>query len=165
MKYEKLSKRALGCMYVATALANVIALAVIGAVNWLWIFPKDMDMLKAVSLALVILTLFDALASPYFRYHRYRYSINEECIDIKEGYLFVKRNIVPIERLHKLQTLKGPIDQMFKVAKVVVTTAGGDVTIRFLEEEKAEQIAENLRGRINEIVVSQRDEDGEEDGE
>ena len=165
MKYEKLSKRALGCMYVATALASVIALAVIGAVNWLWIFPKDMDMLKAVSLALVILTLFDALASPYFRYHRYRYSINEECIDIKEGYLFVKRNIVPIERLHKLQTLKGPIDQMFKVAKVVVTTAGGDVTIRFLEEEKAEQIAENLRGRINEIVVSQREEDGDEDGE
>ena len=165
MKYEKLSKRALGCMYVATARASVIALAVIGAVNWLWIFPKDMDMLKAVSLALVILTLFDALASPYFRYHRYRYSINEECIDIKEGYLFVKRNIVPIERLHKLQTLKGPIDQMFKVAKVVVTTAGGDVTIRFLEEEKAEQIAENLRGRINEIVVSQREEDGEEDGE
>ena len=165
MKYEKLSKRALGCMYVATALASVIALAVIGAVNWLWIFPKDMDMLKAVSLALVILTLFDALASPYFRYHRYRYIINEECIDIKEGYLFVKRNIVPIERLHKLQTLKGPIDQMFKVAKVVVTTAGGDVTIRFLEEEKAEQIAENLRGRINEIVVSQREEDGEEDGE
>ena len=165
MKYEKLSKRALGCMYVATALASVIPLAVIGAVNWLWIFPKDMDMLKAVSLALVILTLFDALASPYFRYHRYRYSINEECIDIKEGYLFVKRNIVPIERLHKLQTLKGPIDQMFKVAKVVVTTAGGDVTIRFLEEEKAEQIAENLRGRINEIVVSQREEDGEEDGE
>ena len=152
-------------MYVATALASVIALAVIGAVNWLWIFPKDMDMLKAVSLALVILTLFDALASPYFRYHRYRYSINEECIDIKEGYLFVKRNIVPIERLHKLQTLKGPIDQMFKVAKVVVTTAGGDVTIRFLEEEKAEQIEENLRGRINEIVVSQREEDGEEDGE
>ena len=152
-------------MYVATALASVIALAVIGAVNWLWIIPKDMDMLKAVSLALVILTLFDALASPYFRYHRYRYSINEECIDIKEGYLFVKRNIVPIERLHKLQTLKGPIDQMFKVAKVVVTTAGGDVTIRFLEEEKAEQIAENLRGRINEIVVSQREEDGEEDGE
>ena len=163
MKYEKLSKRALGCMYVATALASVIALAVIGAVNWLWIFPKDMDMLKAVSLALMILILFDALASPYFRYHRYRYSINEECIDIKEGYLFVKRNIVPIERLHKLQTLKGPIDQMFKVAKVVVTTAGGDVTIRFLEEEKAEQIAENLRGRINEIGVSQREEDGEED--
>ena len=57
--------------------------------------------------------------------NRYRYSINEECIDIREGYLFVKRNIVPIERLHKLEISKGPIDQIFHVAKVTVTTAGG----------------------------------------
>ena len=93
------------------------------------------------------------LAEPYFRYNRYRYSINEECIDIREGYLFVKRNIVPIERLHKLEISKGPIDQgFFHVAKVTVTTAGGDVTLRFLEEEKAEKIAENVQKRINEIV-------------
>ena len=85
------------------------------------------------------------LVEPYFRYNRYRYSINEECIDIREGYLFVKRNIVPIERLHKLEISKGPIDQIFHVAKVTVTTAGGDVTLRFLEEEKAEKIAENLK--------------------
>ena len=68
----------------------------------------------------------------------------------------MKRNIVPIERLHKLQTAKGPIDQIFKVAKVVVTTGGGDVTISFLEEEKAEQIAESLRRRINEIAVEEK---------
>ena len=70
------------------------------------------------------------------------------------------RNIVPIERLHKLQTAKGPFDQIFKVAKVVVTTGGGDVTISFLEEEKAEQIADSLRRRINEIVTEQRTENG-----
>ena len=47
------------------------------------------------------------------------------------------------------------------VAKVTVTTAGGDVPLRFLEEEKAEKIAENLQKRINEIVKEQREEDGE----
>ena len=73
----------------------------------------------------------------------------------------MKRNIVPIERLHKLEISKGPIDQIFHVAKVTVTTAGGDVTLRFLEEEKAEKIAENLQKRINEIVKEQRKEDGE----
>ena len=107
---------------------------------------------------IVALTLFDMLVSPYFRYCRYQYCINDECIDIKEGYLFVKRHIVPIERLHKLQTAKGPIDQIFKVAKVVVTTAGGDVTIRFLDEEKAGHIAESLKERINEIVIEEREE-------
>lgn len=162
MNYEKLSKRALGCMYVATGAASVIGLAIIGVANCFFIIPKDIGVGKVISLILVLIILFNMLISPYFRYHRYRYSINEECIDIKEGYLFVKREIVPIERLHKLQTEKGPIDQIFKVAKVVVTTGGGDVTIRFLEEEKAERIAESLRKRINEIVVEQRQADGRE---
>ena len=72
----------------------------------------------------------------------------------------MERNIVPLERLHKMQTLKGPIDRIFKVAKVVVTTAGGDVTLRFLDEEKADFIAESLGKRINQIVVEKREEDG-----
>lgn len=160
MIYEKLSKRALYCMYAAGAVTGLVVLAVIGAVNWFWLFPSDIGVGKIISLVLVIFTLLDVLISPYFRYHRYRYSINDECIDIQEGYLFVERNIVPIERLHKLQTAKGPLDQIFQVAKVVVTTAGGDVTIRFLEEEKAERIADALRRRINEIVEEQRNAEG-----
>ena len=156
LKYEKLSKRALYCMYTADVIAGAIALAVVGAVDYFWIFPGDITVGKWISLILAILILIDVFASPYFRYHRYRYSINEECIDIIEGYLFVKRNIVPIERIHKIQTKKGPVDQMFRVAKVIVTTGGGDVTISFLEDERAEQIADSLRRRINEIVSEQR---------
>ena len=34
------------------------------------------------------------------------------------------------------------------------------MTISFLEEEKAEQIADSLRRRINEIVTEQRTENG-----
>ena len=158
LKYEKLSKRALYCMYTADVIAGAIALAVVGAVDYFWIFPDNITVGKWISLILAVLILIDVFASPYFRYHRYRYSINEECIDIIEGYLFVKRNIVPIERLHKLQTKRGPVDQMFGVEKVVVTTGGGDVTISFLEVEKAEQIAESLRQRINEIAAEQRTE-------
>ena len=164
MMYEKLSKRALYCMYVAGVITGVIVLAVLAAGGVFWIFPQDITVGKWILLILAALTLLDVLVSPYFRYHRYRYSINEECIDVIEGYLFVKRNIVPIERLHKLQTKKGPIDQMFKVAKMVVTTGGGDVTLSFLEEEKAEQLAESLRKRINEIAADQRKQQREDYG-
>ena len=38
MKYEKLSKRALYCMYAAGAAVGAAALAVIGAVNYFWLF-------------------------------------------------------------------------------------------------------------------------------
>lgn len=163
MNYERLSKRALGCIYTAEIIGDMILLVIIGAVNYFWLIPKDIEIGKIISVVMAVCTVGAMLIEPYFRYNRYRYSINEECIDIREGYLFVTRNIVPIERLHKLETSKGPIDQLFHVAKVKVTTAGGDVTIRFLEEEKAEQIAENLRKRINEIVKEQRGQDGKED--
>lgn len=158
---EKLSKRALGCMYTAAIVAGVTELAVIGVVNVLWFFPSDIGIGKSISLVLCIIILAHTALSPYFRFHRYRYNINNEFIDIREGYIFVERNIVPIERLHKMQTLRGPIDRMFKVAKVVVTTAGGDVTLRFLDEEKADFIAETLGKRINQIVTEQRENDGE----
>lgn len=158
--YEKLSKRALYCMYTSGIVTGAVLLVIIGAVNWFWLVPKGIAVGQWISAGLSALILLDVAVSPYFRYHRYRYSINEECIDIVEGYLFVQRNIVPIERLHKLQIAKGPFDQFFKVAKVVVTTGGGDVTISFLEEEKAEQIADSLRRRINEIVTEQRTENG-----
>ena len=161
MKYEKLSKGAMGCMYVATALGTAIGLLVLGLLYGLVFVQFEIQVGKTVALVLAVLLFLNAVISPYFRYHRYRYSINEECIDIEEGYLFVTRDIVPIERLHKQQIEQDPIDRMFGVAKVKVTTAGGDVTIRFLQKEKAEAIAESLQKRINSIVVQEgKDADG-----
>ena len=119
MEYEKLSMNALKCMYVASVIAGVILLAVIGAVNYFWIFPKEIWIGKIVSVVLSCVILADMAVSPYFRFHRYQYSINDECIDIKEGYLFVKRNIVPIERLHKLQIERDRLISFFMSLKLL----------------------------------------------
>lgn len=158
---EKLSKKALGCMYVATALWSAILLIAIIVVYAMWFIPEDIMVGKVLSLVFGLLLIINAGVSPYFRFHRYRYQIDDEFIDIREGYLFVKREIVPIERLHKMETIRGPIDTMFGVAKVKVTTAGGEVVIRFLEQEKAERIAEGLGKYVNHIVKEQRENDGE----
>ena len=158
---EKLSKRALGCMYTATILGTLVGLGIIIALNLFWFIPDEITIATTISVVLGIILVVNAAISPYFRYHRYRYRIDDEFIDVREGYIFVERNIVPLERLHKMQTLRGPIDRIFKVAKVEVTTAGGEVTLRFLDEEKADFIAENLGRRINQIVVEKRENDGE----
>lgn len=158
---EKLSKRALGCMYTAAILWAVIGIGILIGVNVAWLIPEGIQIGTTISIIVGVLLAANAAISPYFRFHRYRYSIGEEFIDIYEGYIFVERNIVPLERLHKMKTLRGPIDRMFKVAKVIVTTGGGDVILRFLDEEKAEFIAESLGRRINQIVVEKRENDGE----
>ena len=63
VKYEKLSKRALHCMYLAGIIGGIIVLAVIGAVNAFWLFPEDVTVGKWISLALVVRTFWQARIS------------------------------------------------------------------------------------------------------
>ena len=57
--------------------------------------------------------------------------------------------MVPIERIHQVDVSRGPINRAFGLADVMITTAGGSVTIDHLEEDVAEDIA----GRLNQSVV------------
>ena len=64
--YEKLSVRALRCMYTADILTGVILFAVIGAVNWFWILPEDITAGRWISLVLSVLLLIEVLISRAF---------------------------------------------------------------------------------------------------
>lgn len=155
--YEKLSKNALRCMYISAIIGMVFILAILALLEIILFMPNEWMIAHIIVAVVAVLAVLNMAISPWFRYNRYRYKIDDECIDIEEGYIFVERNIVPIERLHKLEIDKGPIDKMCGVAKVRVTTAGGDVTIRFLDNEKAEMITDRLKKRINAIVVEQKE--------
>ena len=155
MQYEKLSKKAVSCMFVATLVQVIITSAIFGGI--LLIFGEYFtQIVKNIIIGIILLEILYMIVSPKVRYERYRYSITEDAIDVKEGFLFIERNIVPIERLHKIAIEKGPIDRMFNLSKVIVTTAGGDITIRFLEDDKAEFIADSLKNKINKIAIESR---------
>ena len=155
MQYEKLSKKAVSCMFVATLVQVIITSAILGGI--LLIFGEYFtQIVKNIIIGIILLDILYMIVSPKVRYERYRYSITEDAIDVKEGFLFIERNIVPIERLHKIAIEKGPIDRMFNLSKVIVTTAGGDITIRFLEDDKAEFIADSLKNKINKIAIESR---------
>lgn len=162
MEYRKISKKARGCMLMNEIILAVVCTLVLGGIWW---FFREETLPVSIHLiwALVAVVWVVSLIAPFVRYERYRYRFTEEEIDVKEGFLFVERNIVPIERLHKIAMEIGPIDRLFGLSKVIVTTAGGEVVIRFLETEMAEQIVERLKTRINQYVQAERRE-GQENG-
>ena len=157
MNYQKLSKKAKGCMLMAELIVSVIATAVILVI---WMLIKDAATFIPAFLiyGIVALMWISCIVTPFVRYERYRYRFTDEEIDVKEVIIGIERNIVPIERLHKIAMQSGPIDRMFGLTKVIVTTAGGDVTIRFLEVEKAEEIVERLKTRINQYARAAKGE-------
>lgn len=156
-QYSKLSKNALVCMYIASGILDII-LAVGIVVSWQVFFPEE-EWAMITAIIILAICVFDLLINPMIRYKRYQYCIDDECIDVKEGIFFTKRNIVPIERLHKIAVNRGPLDNMLGLAKVSVTTAGGDVVIRFLDIQTADRIAETLKRRINQIAVETREKE------
>lgn len=161
MEYNKLNKKAIGCMYIATGISAVILSAIILSIYFLIKNDMPLEYAGMVNMAVIVIEviiILNLLVSPLIRYRRYRYLINSEKIDVIEGLIFITREIVPIERIHKITIQKGPIDRIFGLGKVIVTTAGGEATIRFLEENVAEEIAEHLKTKINEIIRKEREE-------
>lgn len=158
MKFEKLNKKALYCMYAVTSITCII----ISGIAWGTFFAFEKGIIdigqtakhwvQIICIVVFVLELLETLISPFFRYHRYRYSLTDEEVQVKQGYIYLEHTIVPISRLHKINIEAGPIDRMFGLASVEITTAGGNITIKFLERKKAEQIAEILKKRINVIV-------------
>ena len=158
MKYEKLVGKALGCRYIVTAIFTVIMWGILFALYHF--FGKSL-VINVIIISAAGLFLLNLIIGPIFRHRFYKYNINDEYIDIVEGYISVQRQIVPIERIHKLEMDAGPFARMFGLTDITVTTAGGDVLISYIEAHRAEEIADKLRKRINNIVTEQRKEEQE----
>ena len=159
MELKQLNKKAMYCMYTATFITTFITMAIIAAI--LYFTPLFTYSIVRIAFLIVLgLSVADCLITPFFRYRRYRYMIDEECIYIREGFLWVTETIVPLERLHKIELAQGPIDRFFGLTKVNVTTAGGDATIRFLDYALAQTITDSLKTKIN--AIAQEEHHGDE---
>ncbi len=152
--YKKLEKSAKNCMRIS----SIIVLAfVLIPTSILTLFVIEVDVLGKVCLGLLwLLAIGYIIVAPNVRYERYRYAIDEEAIRVREGLLWISETTVPMERLHKIKTSQGPIARIFKLSTINVTTAGGDVNIKFLKDDEAAEIADLLKRKINEIVIMER---------
>jgi membrane protein YdbS with pleckstrin-like domain len=155
MNYEKLSKKAIGSMYAATLIGTSIIVITLSVLLFI-IIPKDLIIVRYIVWGVIAMSIINFLIGPPVRYNRYRYLINEECIDVKEGFIFIERQIVPIERLLNIEISKGPVNRLFGLAVVKVTTAGSMVPIKYLEDKKADFIVESLQKRINAVALEKK---------
>ena len=147
--YTKLNKKARGLMMLTSLIECIVCVGILAGVL---ILANDFPGKTIIVIVSGLLSVVVCAAQPFVRYERYRYRFTDEEIDVKEGYIFTSRDIVPIERLHKISMNAGPFDRIFGLTKVIVTTAGGDVTIRFIETKEAEEIVEKLKNRINQYA-------------
>ena len=151
--YHVLPKRSMASMYIG----SIVALLIITLITFT-IYVYALPYYEESGSYVILIFVLYALAVIYFTfgpavyYARYRYRINEDRIDIRKGIFIISHTIVPIERVHQLEVARGPINNLFKLADVTITTAGGIAKIQLLDLQVAEKIADSLNEYITEIL-------------
>ena len=156
---NRLNIRALWLMMLTSVIGAVIFTVVIVAFSIAikeGVTDRYLGIFKLVRTLLLLLIWVNAIASPLIRYERYRYVFNDEEIRVREGLWWVKTFVIPIERLHQVEMQSGPLDQLFKFTKIIVTTAGGNGVVRFIEMDKADDLVNSLKTRINSYAIKGR---------
>jgi membrane protein YdbS with pleckstrin-like domain len=123
--------------WVLLAAAQVVWLALDDGLGWLhW---------AAAGVTVVGVATFVVVA-PLWRYRVHRWEIGRQAVYTRSGWLVQERRIAPISRVQTVDTHRGPIDRLFGLADVTVTTASsaGAVRIVALDSDVADRIAAQL---------------------
>ena len=83
---------------------------------------------------------------PLWRYRVHRWDIGPQAVYTRSGWLVQERRIAPISRVQTVDTYRGPLDRLFGLANVTVTTASsaGAVRIVALDSDVADRIVAQL---------------------
>jgi len=142
-------------MYTKEILGNLIFIAILMVAGHF--IPWKDWYIQGAKYLIIVITVIQMLASPFYRYRVYAYKVDGESIDIKDGFLTIKRSIVPIERIHNIEISKGPLLRLFGLADLTIITAGSNIKMPMLSDEEAERIGESLQILINQMVRSIHD--------
>ncbi|MEW1795466.1 PH domain-containing protein [Streptomyces niveus] len=122
-------------------LVPVAVLAVLGAL----IAPARTWLLVPAA-AVAVLGLACAVVMPLVWFRIHRWEVTDEAVYTRTGYFWQEWRIAPMSRIQTVDTVRGPLEQVFKLSTVVVTTASskGAIRIEGLGHELAAELAERL---------------------
>jgi membrane protein YdbS with pleckstrin-like domain len=121
--------------------AQVVWIALDG--RWAWL-----HVVAAAATAIGIVTF--VVVAPWWRYRVHRWELSLEtgtpAVHTRSGWFVQERRIAPISRVQTVDTHRGPLDRLFGLADVTVTTASsaGAVRIVALDNEVADRIVAAL---------------------
>ncbi len=95
------------------------------------------------------LALAYVLVMPSWRFRVHRWEVTDDAVHARSGWWWQRSRIAPMARIQTVDTASGPIQRLFGLAGLVVTTASaaGPVRIQGLDRDLAAELAETLTAR------------------
>ena len=124
---------------------------IVAQVVW---FVLDGRLLWAHALAGAVTVLAVALfvgVVPLWRYRVHRWDISPQAVYTRTGWLVQERRIAPVSRVQTVDTYRGPLDRLFGLANVTVTTASSAGAVRIVALDAA--VADRVVAQLTDIAA------------
>ncbi|GAB2972737.1 membrane protein [Amycolatopsis acidiphila] len=125
----------------------------IGELLWL-VLGDGGTPLAIVLVVTAVLAVAHLIVMPQWRYRVHRWETSEQVVYTQSGWFNQERRIAPVSRIQTVDTERGPLERMFGLANLTVTTASarGPVHIHGLELDTAQRLAADLATRTQATV-------------
>lgn len=102
--------------------------------------------LLAPIVGFAVLLLVKVALEPFWRFRVHRWEITERATYSSNGWLVSEWRVAPTSRIQTVDALSGPLEQIFGLSTLRVTTASsyGAISIRGLDRATAEEAAARL---------------------
>lgn len=144
---HRVSRRAVW-YWTVRALPGWVVLAA-AQVGLYFIVPGGLPFHIAGMAATVVVALTHLLVMPRWRYAVHRWEATPDAVYTQVGWLDQERRIAPVSRVQTVDSERGPLERLFGLANVTVTTASaaGPIRIDGLDAGAAHRLADELTTR------------------
>ncbi|MEV0589230.1 PH domain-containing protein [Nonomuraea sp. NPDC050310] len=136
--------RAVACWTAERLILTAVLAAVVVPAYW---FLTDRPLwLGAVTAAVLLACCAMSVIGPRMLYRFQRWEVTEEAVYTRTGWLERVWRVAPMSRIQTVDTRRGPLQNLFGLADVKVTTASsaGAITLHALDAAQAAELAERL---------------------
>lgn len=117
-----------------------------GQVVWL-VLTEDHRALRWIAIVVtVVLAAAHLLVMPRWRFRVHRWEATSTAVYTQAGWFNQERRVAPLSRIQTVDLERGPLEQLFRLANVTVTTASaaGPLHINGLDHATAERLVHDL---------------------
>ncbi|MGH3932869.1 MAG: PH domain-containing protein [Pseudonocardiaceae bacterium] len=104
----------------------VLIIPVIGLIVW----PYARGWLVGVAIACAVLGVAYVLVMPRWRFRVHRWETTDDAVYTSSGWLSQEWRVAPMSRIQTVDTERGPLQQLFGLSTVTVTTASAAGALR-----------------------------------
>jgi membrane protein YdbS with pleckstrin-like domain len=95
-------------------------------------------------LVLAVAAFVALIILPPIRYRVFWYAISPTEIDIQHGIIFIKRSVIPMNRVQSMRVERGPIADHFQMSTLRISTAASTLSVSGLGRPEADEVCTRI---------------------